>query len=132
MTDKKIEKPGRVKRQQPEGRAQSATDGCVVPSGPVSPVVPKKRQLLHLISQPGGMRISQLVEVLGWQAHTVRATLSGLRKRGHVILASKASGTGEATYKLMPGSIRVADSGEAVGASDASDAAATADAGASA
>lgn len=129
MTVKKIEKSARGKQLQREGRAQSATVGGVVPSGPVSPVVPKKQQLLHLISQPGGMRIGELVERLGWQAHTVRATLSGLRKRGHVILASKASGTGEAIYKLMPGSIRAANSGEVVGASDAADAT---DAGASA
>lgn len=132
MMDKKIEKSARGKKLRPEGRAQSGMDGGVVPSDALSPVVPKKRQLLHLISQPGGVRIGELVELLGWQAHTVRATLSGLRKRGHVIFASKASGTGEAIYKLMPGSIRVADSGEVVGASDAADAAATADAGASA
>lgn len=123
MTVKKIEKSAQGKQLQREGRAQSATVGGIVPSDALSPVVPKKRQLLHLISQPGGMRISQLVELLGWQAHTVRATLSGLRKRGHVILASKASGTGEAIYKLMPGSIRVADSGEVADAADAVDAA---------
>ena len=66
----------------------------------------KKDQLLALITKPGGTRISILTEKLGWQAHTVRATLSGLRKQGHQILATKAPKTGEAVYRLvLPGEV---------------------------
>ena len=61
----------------------------------------KKDQLLALVAKPGGTRISILTEKLGWQAHTVRATLSGLRKQGHQILATKAPKTGEAVYRLV-------------------------------
>ena len=61
----------------------------------------KKDQLLALITKPGGTRISILTEKLGWQAHTVRATLSGLRKQGHQILATQAPKTGEAVYRLV-------------------------------
>ena len=61
----------------------------------------KKDQLLALIAKPGGTRISMLTEKLVWQAHTVRATLSGLRKQGHQILATKAPKTGEAVYRLV-------------------------------
>jgi hypothetical protein len=42
-----------------------------------------------------------LSERLGWQAHTVRAALSGLRKQGHQILATKAAKTGEAVYQVV-------------------------------
>ena len=66
----------------------------------------KKDQLLALIAKPGGTRISILTEKLGWQAHTVRATLSGLRKQGHQILATKAPKTGEAVYRrVSPGEV---------------------------
>ena len=66
----------------------------------------KKDQLLALVAKPGGTRISILTEKLGWQAHTVRATLSGLRKQGHQILATKAPKTGEAVYRLVsPGEV---------------------------
>ena len=66
----------------------------------------KKDQLLALITKPGGTRISILTENLGWQAHTVRATLSGLRKQGHQILATKTPKTGEAVYRLVsPGEV---------------------------
>ncbi len=66
----------------------------------------KKEQLVGLIAKPAGTRISVLCERLGWQAHTVRAALSGLRKRGHVILATKAPKTGEAVYTLAIASKR--------------------------
>jgi predicted ArsR family transcriptional regulator len=62
---------------------------------------PKKAQLLALVLKPGGTRISVLTERLGWQAHTVRAALSGLRKQGYQILATKAPKTGEAVYQLV-------------------------------
>ncbi|MBD8649480.1 DUF3489 domain-containing protein [Rhizobium sp. CFBP 13726] len=61
----------------------------------------KKEQLLALVARPGGTRISVLTERLGWQAHTVRAALSGLRKQGHQILATKAPKTGEAVYQIV-------------------------------
>ncbi len=61
----------------------------------------KKDQLIALIAKADGARISVLVERLGWQPHTVRAALSGLRKEGHQILASKSPRTGEAVYRLM-------------------------------
>ena len=66
----------------------------------------KKEELLALVTKPGGTRISILTEKLGWQAHTVRATLSGLRRQGHQILATKAPKTGEAVYRLVsPGEV---------------------------
>jgi predicted ArsR family transcriptional regulator len=62
---------------------------------------PKKDQLLALVTKPGGTRISVLSERLGWQAHTVRAALSGLRKQGHQIMAARAPKTGEAVYQVV-------------------------------
>lgn len=62
----------------------------------------KKDQLLALIAKPAGTKLSVLAERLGWKAHTVRAALSGLRKQGHQILATKAPKTGESVYRLMP------------------------------
>jgi predicted dithiol-disulfide oxidoreductase (DUF899 family) len=61
----------------------------------------KKEQLLVLIAKPSGAKISVLTERLGWQAHTVRAALSGLRKRGYQVLATKAPKTGEAVYCIV-------------------------------
>jgi DNA-binding transcriptional regulator PaaX len=34
------------------------------------------------LSDPGGVSLAALIELTGWQAHTLRAALSGLRKDG--------------------------------------------------
>ena len=61
----------------------------------------KKDQLVALLSKPNGARISVIVERLGWQAHTVRAALSGLRKQGIEIATSKSPKTGETVYAIV-------------------------------
>ena len=45
----------------------------------------KKSTLLKLISRPMGASIDVLTKATGWQAHSVRAALTGLRKDGHKI-----------------------------------------------
>ena len=70
----------------------------------------KKAQLITLLSREGGARLSVISERLGWQAHTVRAAISGLRKQGFGIETSKApasknakisSGSGETVYAIV-------------------------------
>jgi predicted ArsR family transcriptional regulator len=60
----------------------------------------KKDQLIGLLSKPSGARVSVLGERLGWQPHTVRAALSGLRKQGFEIATSKSAKTGETVYSI--------------------------------
>lgn len=60
----------------------------------------KRNQLIALLSKPNGARVSVLVDRLGWQAHTVRAALSGLRKQGFGITTSKSAKTGESIYAI--------------------------------
>ena len=61
----------------------------------------KKDQLVAMLSKPNGARISVIVGRLGWQAHTVRAALSGLRKQGLEVTNSKSSKTGETVYSIV-------------------------------
>ncbi|WP_346432612.1 DUF3489 domain-containing protein [Pseudohoeflea coraliihabitans] len=60
----------------------------------------KHDQLVALLSKPNGARISTITQKLGWQAHTVRAAISGLRKRGHDVVTSKSPKTGELIYAI--------------------------------
>ena len=71
----------------------------------------KKDQLIALLSRKGGACISAISERLGWQPHTVRAAISGLRKQGLDIATSKTSatkhsktspaGSGETVYAIV-------------------------------
>lgn len=60
----------------------------------------KKDQLITMLSKPNGMRASLIGEKLGWQAHSVRAALSGLRKQGFVVEATTSAKTGMLVYAI--------------------------------
>lgn len=45
----------------------------------------KKNQLIDLLRAKGGADVQALSDTLGWQPHTVRAALTGLRKAGIAI-----------------------------------------------
>jgi len=45
----------------------------------------KAERLLDLLHAGTGASLEEMTEATGWQAHTVRAAMTGLRKKGHVI-----------------------------------------------
>lgn len=54
--------------------------------------------LVALLSRADGATIEELMTHFGWQVHTARAMLSGLRKKGHAIIRERR-GDG-ACYKI--------------------------------
>ena len=50
-----------------------------------TPQTSKKAQLIKLLGRSRGAAMSDLESALGWQCHSVRAAISGLRKSGHTI-----------------------------------------------
>ena len=65
---------------------------------PIPKRTTKLSAVLNLIQRTEGAHIDDLTVATNWQAHTIRAALSGLRKQGHVILATK--GEGGTSYRL--------------------------------
>lgn len=59
----------------------------------------KKSTLLKLLSRPKGATIDALVKAIGWQPHSIRAALTGLRKDGHKIERSNDD-TGITVYRI--------------------------------
>ena len=45
----------------------------------------KSERLLTLLCTGSGVSLEDMIEATGWQAHTVRAAMTGLRKRGYLI-----------------------------------------------
>lgn len=58
----------------------------------------KSDLVISLLSRPDGAFASELISATGWQLHSLRAFISGLRKRGHAISRSKENG--EARYVI--------------------------------
>ena len=50
-----------------------------------APRATKAAKLLPLLQTGTGASLEEMVEATGWQSHTVRAAMTGLRKKGHVI-----------------------------------------------
>ena len=59
----------------------------------------KSDLVISLLSRPDGAFASEIISATGWQLHSLRAFISGLRKRDHVISRSKENG--EARYVIL-------------------------------
>ena len=70
-----------------KGEAVTPVDPATSSSRPT-----KAGTLLALIERPEGAVMADLIEATGWLPHTVRAALTGLRRKGHVIGRSVREG----------------------------------------
>ncbi|BDW84636.1 DUF3489 domain-containing protein [Roseicyclus marinus] len=61
-----------------------------------------------LLAQPKGASLAAICSATGWQPHSARAALSGLRKAGYAVerTATEEGTTGSAVYRIIatPGS----------------------------
>ncbi len=62
----------------------------------------KAGAILSQLGRPNGASIAQLQKATGWQPHSIRATLTGLRKKGHDVLRGK-NAKGVTTYRVSKG-----------------------------
>lgn len=59
----------------------------------------KTAQLVDLLHKKDGVTLADLAQHLGWLPHTTRAALTGLRKKGHVIVRERRDGY--SLYRIM-------------------------------
>src|SRR5439155_14504130 len=59
----------------------------------------KKAAIVGLLERPNGAAISDLTAATGWQVHSVRAALTGLRKDGKELIRAKDD-EGVTRYRL--------------------------------
>ncbi|MDF2367762.1 DUF3489 domain-containing protein [Sneathiella sp.] len=80
-----------------------AADKQASPSRTRKPVKPSPKKpdiILKLVKRSKGARMQDLQKATGWQAHSIRAALTGLRKQGIPIDRQKNT-AGETIYKLI-------------------------------
>ncbi len=61
----------------------------------------KQADLIALLKRPEGVTIAQMCAKIGWQSHSVRAALTGLRKRG-VSISRDKNNAGASIYRAGP------------------------------
>ena len=60
----------------------------------------KQADLIALLKRPEGVTIAQMCAKIGWQSHSVRAALTGLRKRG-VSISRDKNNAGITVYRIV-------------------------------
>ena len=93
-----IAKPAR------RGRAKVDIDLPIVPPAPAEPVgTSKQARLICLLNAASGATLEQMMSLTGWQAHTVRGTISGvLRKRlGLNVVCELADASDARRYRIV-------------------------------
>ena len=55
--------------------------------------------VIRLLRRPSGATITQLKKATGWKSHSVRAALTGLRKKGHDVHRDK-NAKGVSVYRI--------------------------------
>ena len=59
----------------------------------------KTATILKLLRRPKGASIAELKKAVGWKDHSIRAALTGLRKKGHDVVRDK-SDAGISRYRV--------------------------------
>ncbi|MES2302340.1 MAG: DUF3489 domain-containing protein [Pseudomonadota bacterium] len=70
------------------------------PEVPVVKRASKSDMVLDLLRMEGGASMAAIVDATGWLPHTARAALSGLRRKGHLIV--RDSNDGITCYAIAP------------------------------
>ncbi len=68
-------------------------EATVTPPAPAQTRVSKSAAVIGLLSRETGATGPELIAATSWLPHTVRAALTGLRKKGHVIERTKRDDT---------------------------------------
>src|SRR5439155_24006938 len=85
------------KRQPAAKAASSRSSEARAPATPARSS--KKAAIVALLERPNGAAISDLTKATGWQTHSVRAALTGLRKEGKELVRDKDA-AGVTHYRL--------------------------------
>jgi len=75
--------------------------------GPIRPSAPrggsKLARVIALLERDHGATIEQLIAATGWLAHTTRAALTGLRKRGYAVAIDRSDDKRGSFYRIPTG-----------------------------
>ena len=85
---------GRAAVADADGKKPEEVPPAALPEDSMGEAKPQTKQalLIELLQRDEGATLAQLVEATSWLPHTTRAALTGLRKKGHAITATKVDG----------------------------------------
>ena len=81
-------------------KRKTTTKSRTAGKGTPKPRTTKRARLIGLLKRANGSDVATLSRELGWQQHTTRAALTGLRKSGFTIARVQGEGDRTATYRI--------------------------------
>ena len=87
--------------------AKDARPAEAMEPGPIRPSAPrggsKLARVIELLERDHGATIAELIAATGWLAHTTRAALTGLRKRGYAVATDRSDDKRGSFYSITAG-----------------------------
>jgi hypothetical protein len=87
--------------------AKDARPAEGIEPGPIRPSAPrgssKLARVIALLERHHGATIEELIAATGWLAHTTRAALTGLRKRGYAVAIDRSDDKRGSFYRIPAG-----------------------------
>ena len=87
--------------------AKDARPAEAMEPGPIRPSAPrggsKLARVIALLERDRGATIEELIAATGWLAHTTRAALTGLRKRGYAVAIDRSDDKRGSFYRIPAG-----------------------------
>jgi Protein of unknown function (DUF3489) len=87
--------------------AKDARPAGAMEPGPAGPSAlrggSKLARVVALLERDHGATIAELIAATGWLAHTTRAALTGLRKRGYAVAIDRSDDTRGSFYRIPAG-----------------------------
>ena len=87
--------------------AKDARPAEAMEPGPAGPSAPrggsKLARVIGLLERDHGATIEELIAATGWLAHTTRAALTGLRKRGYAVAIDRSDDKRGSFYRIPAG-----------------------------
>lgn len=81
--------PDHPEMKQNRRGGKLVTQSTAAPPPPAAPIAKapggKQAKVIQMLNRKQGASLDQIMEATGWLAHSARAVLSGLRKKGHTI-----------------------------------------------
>jgi len=85
--------------------AKDARPADAMEPGPIGPSAPrggsKLARVIALLERDHGATIAELIATTGWLAHTTRAALTGLRKRGYAVAIDRSDDKRGSFYRIL-------------------------------
>ena len=87
--------------------AKDARPSEAMEPGPLRPSAPrggsKLARVIALLERDHGATLAELIAATGWLAHTTRAALTGLRKRGYAVAIDRSDDNRGSFYRIPAG-----------------------------